>query len=131
MSEEALVSRAQRLHWDIEALVRQGLTGAMVRAKHHELAELYCRRARELLPKRDFSAWPDAFAAITHYAEAGGFLDAYKTIDWALEQCDGFHDGDMMRSELEQLTQWLATVRVPPTLADFARPVPPIPKIAA
>lgn len=97
---QTVMSRAQQLHWDIEALVRQGLTGVTVRAKHHQLAELYCQRARELLPNGDFSAWPDAFAAITHYAESGGLLDAYKTIDWALEQCDGFHDGYMMRSPL-------------------------------
>jgi hypothetical protein len=128
---EALEYRAQRLHWDIETLERQGITGSSVRSKHHELAEIYRQRAEDLIPRRDSDAWPDVFAAITHYGEAGGFREARRLIEWALAQCSEFSDGPSMCAELEQLEQWLETLKVPPSLADFARPVPPVPRLAA
>lgn len=128
---EPLEARAQRLHWDIETLERQGITGSSVRRKHHELAEVYRQRAEDLIPRHDADAWPDVFAAITHYGEAGGFREARGLIEWAHAQCPAFSDGSSMSQELEQLERWLATSRVPPSLADFARPIPPVPGLAA
>lgn len=126
-----LEDRAQRLHWDIELLERQGITGSSVRSKHYELAEIYQQRAKMLIPQRDSTAWPDVFAAITHYGEAGDFRDAQRMIEWAIGQCPSLPDSASMHDELLRLERWLGSLKIPPSLADFARPLPPVPPLAA
>jgi hypothetical protein len=130
MNDERQLS-AQRLHWEIESLVRQGMTGRSIQARHRVLAGIYRSRAEDLIPQGDLSAWPDVFAAITHYGEAGHSRDAHLMVEWAREQCSTLSDHEGILEELSQIESWLLSLKVPPSLSAFARVLPPPPEIAA
>lgn len=131
MSDPRVV-RAQALHWEIEALRQLGAHHAALNVKHREAAGLLEERAREVLGQRDALGWTDLFAAVTHWAEAGERRRAEALLRFG-ESCVGdFPDGaDSLRNELDELRAWLKGLAVVPSLSEFARDLPPVPRMAA
>lgn len=123
--------QAQRLHWEIESLERQGISGRPLRARHRVLAGIYRARSEDLIPQGELHAWPDVFAAITHFGEAGDFREARRMIEWARERCLELPVHDALMSELLELEAWLGSLKVPPSLSGLARVLPPPPELAA
>lgn len=125
-------SKAQQLHWELEALAALGVRNAHTRRKHREAARLYQEAARQLLAAGDPAGWIDLFAAISHSALSGDEDGCAELIAWGRTQADNISEGkENVRNELLQLEQWARTLNVVPSLAAFARDLPSVPRLAA
>ena len=112
---------------------------------HRALVALTAARSIPTICQKALAPTYDEAVAIVELADSAGipfvvhenfrwqpwYREARRLIEWALAQCGAFSDGPSMCAELEQLEQWLETLKIPPSLADFARPVPPVPRLAA
>jgi len=120
------IARAQRLHWEIEALLRLGVHGAGLRAKRREAAALHEELACERIAQDDLLGWTDLFAAITYWAEAGHSLHAFELLQFGTHIAIG-----AVVSELEALRTWMTEIAVIPTLGEFATALPALPEAVA
>jgi len=125
------IEEAQRLYWEIEQL-RQRDAKRAIPPKLHQMARLHEERADELLRARDPDGWIDLYAAITAWGEAGSSGDAKRLIQIGLGFAASFPDGrNNVEQQLEELKNWLPSIKVLPSLRDFDRKLPPTPDVAA
>lgn len=125
------VSRAQALHWEIEALKSLRAHRATVNARRREAASLLEERAHELFARRDVFGWTDLFAAVTYWGEAGERHRADQLLRQAEKYLQGFPEGtENLRQQLDELRTWFQGLRVVPSLDAFARPLPRLPELA-
>lgn len=124
------IRRAQTLHWEIEHLESLGAHSATLCAKHREIARIYEEGARLLVPAGDLSGWTDLFAGVTHWGEAGEIQRALSLTRFGQGFAGKDERGVAVRAQLAQLLEWLQALRVVPSLAAYARPLPPIPRAA-
>lgn len=126
------IAQAQALHWQIEGLRAHGAHSATLRALNRDVARIYEARARELLTNEDPQGWTDLFAAISHWAEAGEEAASVSLLDWGNRFATRLPEDarHAIRVELDGLRAWLHTLTVVPSLAGYARRLPPLPKAA-
>ena len=129
--DDPRIHQAQTLHWQIETLRGLGAHSATLRPRHREIARIYEERAREILASTDGLGWTDLFAAVTHWAEAGEAERAQSLLHLGdrLTTAPGEANA-AIRSHLDELRSWLREHRVIPSLAAYARALPPTPKAA-
>ncbi len=120
------INHAQQLFWEISRLRDQGIHRLAAR-KLGEMAQIHEERALRLLQDREPDGWPDLYAAITAWGEAGRKSDAHRLIAEGRRLCASFPNGqENINCQLNELDDWLDSVRVVPSLSDFARPLPAI-----
>ena len=129
---DSRIAQAQELHWRIQALRIHGAHSATLRAWNRDAARLYEERARELLENGDVLGWTDLFAAITHWGEAGEESAAMDLLALGHRTAGALpHDAaSPIRAQLDELRAWLRSLNVVPSLAGYARRLPPLPKAA-
>lgn len=126
------IAEAQELHWRIHALREFGAHSATLRAWNRDAARIYEARARELLHSGDAHGWTDLFAAITHWGQAGDEGASTSLLELG-DQVTATLSGDAadaIRAQLDDLRLWLRSLSVVPSLASYARSLPPLPKAA-
>jgi len=126
MTMDPRIARAQRLHWEIEALLRLGVHSVGLRPKRREAAVLHEELARERLAQGDVSGWTDLFAAITYWAEVGHTVHARELLQFGARIAVG-----AVAAELEALRTWMSEIAVIPTLGEFATVLPMLPGAVA
>jgi hypothetical protein len=128
------VERTQRLFWEI-CQQREFSGGCrMVTRKLNEMAHLHEARGRELLSQGEPDGWIDWYAAITAWAEAGGFKKAELLIQDGRHLAASFADGqENILQQLNELESWMNSLHTKtiPALMDFARQLPTYPVEAA
>lgn len=125
------IEHAQQLFWEIGRLRDVGSHGVAVR-KLVQMARIHEELALELLQSREPDGWTDLYAAITAWGEAGHKSDAQRLIFEGRRLSASLADGgENIERQLDELGGWLASLRVVPSLGDFARSLPPIPAEAA
>lgn len=126
------VTRAQAIHWEIEALRQLGGHRSVLNTKRREAARLLEERARELLAQRDALGWTDLLAAVTYWGEAGERQRAQDLLDLGASCVRDYPEGaENLREELRSMREWLDALRVVPSLGAFARPLPDLSRRAA
>jgi len=125
------VKLAQQLYWEISRLRDQGLLRLAVR-KLGEMARVHQELAVQLLHDGEPDGWPDLYAAVTAWSEAGRKSDAHRLIVEGRRLLSEFPNGrENIESQLKELEEWVESLDVVPSLSDFARPLPAIPAGAA
>ncbi|AGP41264.1 hypothetical protein [Sorangium cellulosum] len=125
------VKEAQQLFWQIETLRSLQVPQKTIAAHLSRMARLHEERAKELLSRRDVDGWPDLFAAITAWGEAGSEPSARHLIRFGEHAAASFDGREHLLSELEHLEDWLKGLQVVPALEDFARRLPRFDREAA
>jgi len=125
------VKQAQQLFWEIGRLRDQGLYPLALR-KVRQMAQIHEELAVRLLHEGEADGWADLYAAITAWGEAGHKGDAHRLILEGRRLSALFPNGRQnIERQLNELEDWLESLRVLPSLSDFDRPMPPIPVEAA
>jgi hypothetical protein len=116
--------RAQQLYWEVEELRRHNAAAAAL-AKTMEMARLHEALSIELLEQRNPDGWPDLFAAVTAWADAGRKGTALGLIRRGQRWTEGLVEGrDNVLAELESLRRWVNALVVVPSLLDLGQQVP-------
>jgi hypothetical protein len=125
------IDQAQKLFWEVSRLRESGLHRLAVR-KLVQMAAVHEARAMELLRTAQADGWADLYAAVTAWGDAGHRNEANALIEQGRELLTLFPDGTQnIEQQLNELGAWLESLRVVPSLGDFARPLPAIPVEAA
>jgi hypothetical protein len=125
------IEQAQQLYWEIGRLREDGARRLAI-PKLVRMAEIHEDRAMELLRSRNPDGWPDFYAAITAWGESGHKSHADRLIVEGSNLAAMFPDGRQnIEQQLRELDAWLDSLRVVPTLGEFAQPLPTIPAEAA
>jgi hypothetical protein len=125
------VKQAQQLFWEIGRLREQGMHRLAVR-KLAQMARIHEELARRLLQEREPDGWADLYAAVTAWGETGRKHDAHRLILEGRRLSALFPSGsENIERQLNELEDWLESLRVVPSLSDFDRPLPAIPVEAA
>ena len=98
--------QARDLYAEIRAAKASGVSVHLLREKHWMLAALYEARAMKDLDGDGIGSWPELFAAITEYANAGEIAHAGCLIVIG-KRHDPPH-AEAMHRELDDLASWIA-----------------------
>jgi hypothetical protein len=91
------------------------------------MAQIHEELARRLLHDREADGWPDLYAAVTAWGEAGCKRDAYRLIVEGRRLSALFPDGsENIQRQLDELEDWVQSLDVVPSLGDFARELPAV-----